>query len=65
MKFVCKIFLEMGITFRDKSNDSNQLMFGYSDATVPSFNFAVKDLIRFIGISSALVNGQPNLVLES
>ena len=34
MKFICKIFLEMGVTFRDESNDGNESMICYSDATV-------------------------------
>ena len=34
MKSICKISLEMGIIFRDKSNNDNKLMIGYSDTTV-------------------------------
>ena len=33
MKSICN-FLEMGITFREESNDNNKSMIGYSDATV-------------------------------
>ena len=48
MKSICKKFLGMDVTFRDESNDGNYLMICYSDATVPSSNHAVKDLIRFV-----------------
>ena len=34
MKFICKIFLEMGVTFRDESNDGNESMIYYSDAII-------------------------------
>ena len=38
MKFICKIFLGMGVTFRDESNESSSIMIGYSDATVTAPN---------------------------
>ena len=38
MKFICKIFLEMSVIFRDESNDSSFIMFGYSNATVTALN---------------------------
>ena len=31
MKSICKIFLEMSVTFRDESNDGNESMINYSD----------------------------------
>ena len=34
MKFICKIFSEIDVIFRDKSNNGNKLMIGYSDTTV-------------------------------
>ena len=34
MKSICKIFLGMGVTFRDGSNEPSFIMIGYSDATV-------------------------------
>jgi len=34
MKFICKIFLRMGIIFRAESNESSSTMIGYSDVTV-------------------------------
>ena len=34
MKSICKTFLEMGVTFRDESNDSSQSMISYNGATV-------------------------------
>ena len=34
MKPICKIFLGMGVTFRDESNEPSSIMIGYSDATV-------------------------------
>ena len=33
MKSICKTFSGRGVTFRDETNDGNQLMIGYSDAT--------------------------------
>ena len=45
----------MGITLRGESNDRNSLMISYSNATVPSSNRAVKDLIRFVSQNSARV----------
>ena len=34
MKSICKIFLGMGVIFRDESNDGKQSIIDYSDATV-------------------------------
>ena len=34
MKSICKKILGMGVTFRDESNDGNQSMIEYNDATV-------------------------------
>ena len=34
MKSICKTFLEMGVNFRDESNEPSSTMIGYSDATV-------------------------------
>ena len=34
MKFIYKISSEMDVIFRNESNNSNQSMIGYSDATV-------------------------------
>ena len=34
MKFIYETFLWMGITFRDKSNESSSAIIGYSSATV-------------------------------
>ena len=39
MKSICKIFLEMGINFRDESNEPSFIMIGYSDATVTALNY--------------------------
>ena len=52
MKSICKIFLEMSVIFRDESNDDNQSMICYSDATIPFSNCAVKSLIRFSSVTS-------------
>ena len=38
MKSICKIYLEMGVNFRDKSNESSFIMIVYSDATVTALN---------------------------
>ena len=38
MKFICKIFSEMSVTFRDESNEPSFIMIGYSDATVTTLN---------------------------
>ena len=45
----------MSVTFRDESNDDNQSMICYSDATVPFSNRAVKSLIRFFSVTSTEV----------
>ena len=34
MKSICKISSEMCVIFRDKSNNGNKSMIGYSDTTV-------------------------------
>ena len=38
MKFISKIFLRMGVTFRDESNESSATIIGYSDVTVTTPN---------------------------
>ena len=38
MKSICKIFLGMGVNFRDESNEPSFIMIGYSDATVAALN---------------------------
>ena len=38
MKSICKIFLGMGVNFRDESNEPSFIMIGYSDATVTALN---------------------------
>ena len=38
MKFICEIFLRMGVIFRDESNEPSSTMIGYSDATVTTLN---------------------------
>ena len=38
MKSICKKILEMGVTFRDGSNEPSFIMIGYSDATVTALN---------------------------
>ena len=38
MKSICKTFSEMGVTFRDESNEPSFIMIGYSDVTVTAFN---------------------------
>ena len=38
MKFICKIFLQMDVTFRDESNKPSATMIGCSDATVSASN---------------------------
>ena len=39
MKFICKIFSGMSVTFRDESNEPSSIMIGYSDATVTTPNY--------------------------
>ena len=39
MKFICETFSRIGVTFRDKSNESNSTTIGYSDATVTAPNY--------------------------
>ena len=34
MKSICKTFLEIGVNFRDESNEPNFIIIGYIDATV-------------------------------
>ena len=34
MEFICEIFSQMGVTFRDESNKPSSTMIGYSNATV-------------------------------
>ena len=38
MKFICKIFLRMGVIFRDESNESSSTIICYSDATITAPN---------------------------
>ena len=38
MKSICKIFLGMGVNFRDESNEPSFIMIGYIDATVTTLN---------------------------
>ena len=38
MKSIYKIFLGMGVTFRDKFNEPSFIMIGYSDATITVSN---------------------------
>jgi len=38
MKFICETFSRIGVTFRDKSNESNSTTIGYSDATIITSN---------------------------
>ena len=38
MKSIYKIFLGMGVTFRDKFNEPSFIMIGYSDATVTALD---------------------------
>jgi len=45
--FFCRTSLRMDVIFHDKSNN------GYNDATLIIFLHAVKDLIRFVKISSS------------
>ena len=39
MKFLCKTFSRMDVTFRDESNETRSIMIGYSDATVTTPNY--------------------------
>ena len=55
MKSICKKFSEMCVTFRDESNDGNESMIWYIDATVLSSNLAAKGLIMFFRVTSAWV----------
>jgi len=41
MKFICKTFSEMSVTFRDESNDSSFVLISYSDATVTTLNYSL------------------------
>ena len=38
MKSICKIFLGMGVNFRDEFNEPSFIMIVYSDATVTALN---------------------------
>ena len=38
MKSICKIFLGIGVNFRDESNEPGFIIIGYSDATVTLLN---------------------------
>ena len=38
MKFICEIFLRIGVIFRDESNEPSSIIIGYSDATVTTPN---------------------------
>ena len=38
MKSIYKTFLEMGVNFRDESNEPSFIIIGYSDATVTVLN---------------------------
>ena len=59
MKFICKIFSGMGITFRDESNEPSFNMIDYSDATVITPNQpserTVKSLISYSTCCSTIV----------
>ena len=55
MKSICKKISEMCVTFRDESNDGNESMMCYSDATVLSSNLAVKGLVMFFRVTGAWV----------
>ena len=39
MKSICKIFLGMGVNFRDESNELSFIIIGYIDATVTVLNY--------------------------
>ena len=41
MKSICKTFSGMSVIFRDESNDSSFIIFGYSDATVNALNYSL------------------------
>ena len=41
MKFICEIFLWMGVIFRDESNEPSSTMIGYIDATVTAPNHSL------------------------
>ena len=34
MKFICEIFSQMGITFRDEFNEPSSIIIDFSDATI-------------------------------
>ena len=38
MKFICKTFSWMSVTFRDESNEPSSIMIGYNNATVTAPN---------------------------
>ena len=38
MKSICKIFLGIGVNFRDEFNEPSFIMIGYSDATITALN---------------------------
>ena len=38
MKFICEIFLRIGVTFRDESNEPSSIIISYSDAAVTTLN---------------------------
>ena len=38
MNFICETFSRMSVIFRDKSNEPNSIMIGYSDAIVTAPN---------------------------
>ena len=41
MKSICKIILEMVVSFRDESNELSSIIIGYSDATVTVSNHSL------------------------
>ena len=51
--YLQNLFNDIGVTFRDESNDGNQSMICYSGATVPSSNRMAKGLVRFFMVTSA------------
>ena len=41
MKSICKIFLGIGVNFRDEFNEPSFIMIGYSDATITTSNHSI------------------------
>ena len=55
MKSICKTFSDMGVIFRDESNEPSSIMIGYSDATITASNHPIKSLINYSTCYSTII----------